>query len=304
MHAAYALFATLFAGTFLLVLYGYSTRALWTGQRLPDPPAGVPPDQRLREAIGSFSREFASTFGMVLLWPLGIGNGRAHVPSSPDTCPILVVCGYGGNRSAVWPLIGWLRHKGLGRVSGWAPPLLADPETGAAALSERIRQLSDKALGRRVDVVAFGGSALLLGPVLEADPEVMLGRCVCVAAPWRGAPMNVYWPGAGAAAMLPDRPFPRQATTALERRMAEPLSPSEGVSAEGPRWLCIRSTDDPWVPGTSGFAPESAEEIRIPLAGHLHMLHSPRVWRTLRDALRPELAREQAIEANPAAEAP
>ncbi len=270
-----------------LVLFGFAARAMWTGVRLPDPPPGVAADRRLRSALWLLCLEWWATLRVAASWPLGLVN--RPVPErlpGPGQRPVLLLPGYGLTRSSLGPLARTLRRAGLVAVSSWTPPLLAPARRVATRMSARIRSVSERTGDRRVDVVGFGASGVLLGEVLASDPDCPIGRVVALGAPHRGSPMAVYWPGPGAPDLLPDRPALAYWSELLATDLREPLDgPDDGEDA--PRWVCVNSADDPWIPPECGLPPDGATEVLLFRAGHLRLLHAASARDAVVDALLP-----------------
>lgn len=271
------------------VASGFAARALYTGVRLPDPPPTVSVDRRGRAALSLAAREWLSTARVALTWPLGLLNGSAPELLSPDgSRPVLLLPGYGLTRASLWPLQGWLRQRGA-EVCSWTPPLFAPPRHAAARLGSRLRAVSAGAGNQPVDVVAFGGSGLLVAEVLAGDPDCPIGRLVALGTPWRGAPGSVYLPGAGAVALLPHRPEVAYWNDVLARAASAPLAATDGSGAPDPtpRQISIRSSDDLWVPPELGGPPDGGVEHLLHGAGHLHLLHHAEAREAVLAALRP-----------------
>lgn len=273
------------------VVFGYTMRALWTGVRLPPPAPGSPTDRALRQATAAAFKEWMSTLVVLVTWPLGLVNSRSSGDPPPlPARPLLILPGYGLTRASTWSLQRWLAKEGVAAVSSWTPPLFSTPRRAAARLVSRLRAISQGASDRPVDVVAFGASGLLLGEALAADSECPLGRLVTLGTAHRGSPMAIFLPGPGAPALLPDRPdlvyWRELLTTTLSHPLPRLPDGSEPPDAHDPRWVSIRSADDPWVPPPCGEAPDGALEAVLHGAGHLHLLHSARARTAVLTALR------------------
>lgn len=270
---------------------GFVSRALWTGVRLPDPPPDAKPDQRLRFALRLAMREWLSSVLLVVSWPLGLGNAKPTVDESSDRRPLLLIPGYGQTRASMRPLQRALAAHKI-HADRWTPPLFTPPRQAAARLVERLRALSEAASERRVDVVAFGGGALLVGEALAADPEIPIGRLVGLGAPWRGSPAAVFWPGGGAPPMLPDRPDLTYWNELMDTVLGRPLGAHPDRTEPEPievRRVSITSVDDLWVPPPFNKAPAGVLELRLHGLGHLHLLLSDEAHDAVVAALDPEL---------------
>lgn len=275
--------AVLLAAPAALVSLGFLARALWTGVRLPDPPPGVAGGKRLRSALGLFLLEWLSTLRVILTWPAGLVTLPAPSGAPPEgQRPVLLLPGYGQTSASLGPLRRFLRRSGLVSVSALTPPLLAPPRRVASRVLARVRALSEGALGLPVDVVGFGASGVLVGEVLAADPSCPLGRVVALGSPHRGSPAGVLWPGPGAPDLLPDRP----ALACWSELLSVALAPPLPGGVEGPRWVCIRSADDPWIPPDLGSAPPGSVEVVVVHAGHLRLLHDRAAFEAVSSALR------------------
>lgn len=274
-----------------LVGFGFAARAMWTGVRLPDPPPDLAADRRLRAGLWLMCLEWWSTLRVAAAWPLGLANrGAPETPPGPGQRPVLLLPGYGLTRSTLGSLRRGLLKAGLSAVSSWTPPLLAPPRRVATRLTARIRSVSEQAGERPVDVVAFGASGVLLGEVLAADPDCPIGRVVALGSPHRGSPMSVYWPGPGAPDLLPDRPSLGYWNELLATTLGEPLTGPDADDA--PRWVCVTSADDPWIPPECGLAPQGATEILLHRTGHLRLLHARAAREAVVAALLPRPVKE------------
>jgi len=227
-------------------------------------------------------REAASTVVTAGLWPLGVvDRGLAELRrmtvgagSHVDT-PVLLLHGYGANKSNWLFVQRYLRDAGFGRVHALNyNPFIADVPTSAARCVDRARRLMDHVGVDRVHLVghSLGGVvaryAVQLGGLTEA------GVCITVASPHKGAPLARL--GAGATARQ------LRSGSAVLRRL------SASSRRLPTRFVAYYSNLDVIVPARVAMITEPAlraVNICVKDEGHLSILLSRRLASSVVDQL-------------------
>ena len=222
-------------------------------------------------------RELAALSSAAVLFPLGIMSARnAHVlklsaaPKAPareaTTTPVVLVHGYGGDRSNWLPLEAALGRAGFANIYAMRySPLVSDVPGIAARLLRDCRTAMTDTGSDRVHVVAHS-----LGGVLLRHAATMLGLGawldvgMTVATPHAGAFVARFGRGAVAAALRPGSPLLRTI--------------NEAECHGAVRWVSYWSNLDPVVRPWSAVLPgpaRSVVNVQIPEQGHLSILRSP-----------------------------
>jgi hypothetical protein len=222
-------------------------------------------------------RELAALSSAAVLFPLGIMSARnAHVlklSAAPEalaleatTTPVVLVHGYGGDRSNWLPVEAALGRAGFANVYAMRyNPLLSDVPEIAARLVRDCRTAMTETGSDRVHVVAHS-----LGGVVLRHAATMLGLDT-----WLDVGMTVATPHAGAFVAQ----FGRGAVAAALRPGSPLLRTINEVECHGAvRWVSYWSNLDPvvrpWSAVLAGPA-RSVVNVHIPEEGHLSILRSP-----------------------------
>ena len=219
------------------------------------------------------AREALSTAQCVARYPLGLldaalRTGRPSGHESLDT-PVLLVHGFGHNRSGWMALERRLRRAGFTSVHTWNyNPLRYDVPRLARRLGRRVDLLRALTGSERVHVVGHSlGGVLLRWYVQELGGSVAVGTAVTVASPHEGTALARLARGGTMAQLAPG--------SRLMRQLAEGAAPSPV------RWIAYYSNLDLLVqPASSAMlrAPGlGATNILAKDEGHLSILLSPRV---------------------------
>lgn len=233
---------------------------------------------RLRASvIARLVREYASHLAMgPLILPGIFDHGPTPAPGiTADHPPVLLVPGYGMNRSCMMVLAHYLRQRGW--KWAWAANNRRAGEHGvpglAAGLARSVEDLLRASGARQIDIVAHSMGGVIAGYFInELGGAAQVRRLVTIGTPWHGTRLWVFGQRREAADMAPDSPVLQAA--------CPPAVPTLSV------WT---RTDNLVFPFTSAHLPERDQpplrNVEIAEAGHLEMLLSPRVWRVVRDAL-------------------
>jgi len=227
------------------------------------------------KVVSVYVREALARCLIILMSPLGWTNPGPSlwsVGASTEVkrTPVLLLPGYGTNRSCLAPLCLFLANRGWTWL--WAVNLgrrdrsLSDH---AAEIGKQVDQLRRRTGAAKIDIVAFSMGGLVAAWYLRhLDGDQHIRRLVTIGTPWRGTRLAVFARSASAREMI----YGAHVLDAL----APPPAPT----------ICIWSPDDPVVvPTSSGVAEQGAQSVRIDAAGHIDMLVSARVYRAVQAAL-------------------
>jgi triacylglycerol esterase/lipase EstA (alpha/beta hydrolase family) len=213
----------------------------------------------------------------VARYPLGIldsalRSGRPCGDECLDT-PVLLVHGFGHNRSGWLVLERRLRKAGFTSVHTWNyNPLRYDVPKLAEGLRDRVELLRALTGSERVHVVGHSlGGVLLRWYVQELGGDAAVGTAVTVASPHEGTALARMARGGTMAQLAPD--------SWLVRRLGE------GATSSPVRWIAYYSNLDLLVqPASSAMLRAPALRATNVLAkdeGHLSILLSPRVTESI-----------------------
>jgi pimeloyl-ACP methyl ester carboxylesterase len=221
-------------------------------------------------------RELTSTAACVARYPLGVIDAaiRTGTPCGRpelDT-PVLLVHGYGHNRSGWVGLDRALRREGFTSVHTWNyNPLRYDVPTLAAHLGERVELLRAITGSAKVHVVGHSlGGVLLRWYVQELGGDQTVDTAITIASPHEGTDLARLVFGPGATTIRQIAPG-----SEVMRTIAA------GARASAVRWIAFYSNLDALVmPATSAMirAPElRAVNVFVKDQGHLSIMLAPAV---------------------------
>jgi len=230
----------------------------------PDFPSSQRPASQL------VAREVAALALFSLLHPFGWRAQRRRTPRLADQRTVVLVHGYGGNRTTFLPLKAYLRAHGLRQILAFDYRSSEGIEHAARDLRDYLRR---SVRGGRVDLVCHSLGGLVARVYLEQlGGARRVDRCITLGTPHRGT-YNAYW---------------------LASRVGRELRPDSAVlerlAASGARATRVRYTsvvagsDNIVIPRV--FAAEG-DVVHVPDVGHLGMLFSPGVFRAVLDRLLP-----------------
>lgn len=220
-------------------------------------------------------REATSTAVTVALWPLGmVDRGlselrrmAAAADGSQVSTPVLLVHGYGANKSNWLFLERYLRQAGFGRVHALNyNPLGADIPALAAACTDRARELQDHFGVERIHVVGHSLGGVVARHAVQVSGLETATVCVTVASPHGGAPLARLGAGITASQLRPGSAVLRR-LSASSRRLPT-------------RFVAYYSNLDLVVPARRAMILEPvlrATNILVKDEGHLSILLSRRL---------------------------
>jgi pimeloyl-ACP methyl ester carboxylesterase len=209
----------------------------------------------------------------------GVRNGRPSGDPARDT-PVLLVHGFGHNRSGWFVLNQHLRDAGFTSVHTWNyDPWRHDVPELAEMLSDRIEMLCALTGAERINIVGHSlGGILLRWYVQELGGDRRVQTAVTVASPHQGTRLATFIPGRRGriATELAPRSW-------LLRRLEQTAHPSPV------RWVAFYSNLDFFVqPASSAMITDPglhATNVFVKDVGHLSIMLSARVASGIVDAL-------------------
>lgn len=206
-----------------------------------------------------------------LLYPLGFRDRPEPTARRAAQRTVVFVHGYLANKSSLLPLAAWLRLRGHKQVLMFNYPSTLGVEAGAIALKQFLKR---NVRGGRIDLIAHSLGGLVSRVYLQhLGGARRVDRCITLGTPHQGT-YNAYWvPTRVGRDLRPD--------SALLARLA-----ATQPNAAQVRFTSIVAGSDPIVvPRIFGTTPND-EIVHVPDLGHLGMLFSPTVYRTVTARLR------------------
>jgi triacylglycerol lipase len=223
-----------------------------------------------RPASRLVAREVAAVAFFSLLHPFGWRPQHKRTARRAEQRTVVLVHGYGANRSAFLPLSAYLRAHGVHQILAFDYRASAGIEHAARALKEYLRR---SVRGGRVDFVCHSLGGLVARVYLEElGGARRVDRCITLGTPHRGT-YNAYWLASRVGREL------RPDSAVMERLAASSQKPTT-VSFTS----IIAGSDNIVIPRV--FAARG-DVVHVPDVGHLGMLFSPAVLRVVLDRLLP-----------------
>jgi triacylglycerol lipase len=221
-----------------------------------------------RPAAVLVAREVAALTAFGLLHPFGWRRQTKRTPRRPDQRTVVLVHGYGCNRSSFFPLTAYLRAHGLRQILAFDYRSSEGIERAARELRAYLRRAVQ---GGRIDLVCHSMGGLVARVYLEQlGGARRVDRCITLGTPHRGT-YNAYWLASRVGREL------RPDSAVLER-----LSRSAGSAPQVHRTSIVAGSDNVVIPRI--FAAQD-ELVLVPDIGHLGMLFSPAVFRAVLNRL-------------------
>jgi pimeloyl-ACP methyl ester carboxylesterase len=251
-------------------------------ERLVSPAAEVVRAALRPETVPGHIRELTSLGVTAAMWPLGLADKgiaelrrRVTGDESPIETPVLLVHGYGANKSNWLYLERYLRDAGFRRVHALNyNPLTADIPALATACTRRARELMDHFGVDRIHVIGHSLGGVVARYAVQISGLEGVDTLVTVASPHRGAPLAHIGFGATAAQLCPGSPVLRRL-----RASSRPLPTT---------FVAYYSNLDLIVPARRAMILEPAlraTNILVKDEGHLSILLSRRLAASVVDQL-------------------
>ncbi len=233
-------------------------------------------------------RELASTIVTMGMWPLGFADsGAAEVEAlmerdSPVESPVLLLHGYGANKSNWLYLRRYLEQAGFGRVHALNyNPLRGDIPALAEQCAARADELRTQCGAERVHLVGHSLGGLIARYAVQVTGLDAVGVCVSISSPHGGVrlarysiPIGIAGPLASGVQLRPDSPV-MQALRAPARPMTT-------------RFVAYYSNLDVLVPPRRAMILDEgldATNIFVRDQGHLSIMFSRRLAQSVVDQL-------------------
>lgn len=214
------------------------------------------------------AREVAALAFFSLLYPFGVRPQKKRTARRADQRTVVLVHGYGGNRSTFFPLKVYLRAHGLKQTLAFDYQSSLGIEHAARALRDYLRR---HVRGGRVDLVCHSLGGLVARVYLEQlGGARRVDRCITLGTPHRGT-YNAYWLASRVGREL------RPDSSVLER-----LAASRGNASTVRYTSIVAGSDNMVIPRV--FA-AGDDLVHVPDVGHLGMLFSPGVFHAVLDRL-------------------
>ncbi|MDX6233510.1 MAG: hypothetical protein QOH68_2534 [Nocardioidaceae bacterium] len=241
--------------------------------RLTRPAAEVMRAARRPETLPGHVREIASTAVTAAMWPFGMADRglaelrRLLAEEGDAGTPVLLIHGYGANKSNWLFLQRYLRDSGYSRINALNyNPFQADVPAIAEAATMRARDLMAHCGTDRVHLIGHSLGGLVARYAVQISGLEGAATCVTVASPHRGAPAAPLGFGRTAKQLRPGSP--------LLRRLAASSRPLPT------QFVAYYSNLDLIVPARSAMITEravKATNILVKDEGHLSILLSRRL---------------------------
>ena len=237
-----------------------------------------------KKTYSGYAREAISFANCVMRYPFGIVDGgvRANDASGDPShdVPVLLVHGFGHNRSGWYLLEQRLRRAGFTSIHAWNyDPWRHGVAELAERLSDRVEMIRGVTGANHINVVGHSlGGVLLRWYVQELGGDNTVANAITVASPHHGTRLAAFGPRRRnriATDLAPD--------SWLVRRLERGARPSPV------RWLAFYSNLDFFVqPASSAMITEpalGATNVFVKDVGHLSIMLSARVANGIVDAL-------------------
>lgn len=220
--------------------------------------------------------EIAGAALQAVLMPFGIKPRPVRAAGPGRTRPVVLIHGYGSNRSCLLPLEAYLRAVGFDRVYPFNFTSGAGVEQSASALAAFVDEVRDGCrVGRgTVDLVAYSLGGLVARFYLqELGGHRRVDQCITLATPHHGTYSSYWAPTAVGRQLRPDSGF--------LGRLAAP-----GRRAAGVRYLSLWAEQDLVILPREHAVYEQGDDACIRGVGHMGILVHPATLRLVTERLR------------------
>ena len=252
----------------LMTLAGVATAApVVAGHIVLSAERGAPPSPSLAWS-SMFLREVAANALAIAAMPLGWTESAAtfsgQIGQQSHRTPVVLVPGFGMNRSCFFPMQAALRARGW----SWVHAVNRGPRGGripdfARHLKREIERLCAQSGQEQVDLVCHSMGGLIGAWYLqELGGAPRVRRLITMGTPWQGTRMAAFrGPLSEGTDMLRDAP--------LIAALQEPVVPTHCIwSQQDQLMVPSRTACPPWA----NSAPHSVQELAM--SGHLEMIAS------------------------------
>jgi triacylglycerol esterase/lipase EstA (alpha/beta hydrolase family) len=232
-------------------------------------------EDRLHLWIAAFG-EWLALVAVVALWPFGI-VGRPRVRPAGVTRPVVLIHGWGLNRASLAMLAARLRRDGRDAYTINYPSMLADSDSKAQAVAERLRRIVAESGADRVDVVAHSlGGVLTRAAVRWHGADAIVANVVTLGSPHRGTALAILLRSFGLVQMRPESRFLSRLAEAEEEN-SPPTRPINITSIASNFDAVVFPLDCCFLPNALGITVEGL--------GHHGLLFVERVYKLVKENL-------------------
>jgi pimeloyl-ACP methyl ester carboxylesterase len=226
------------------------------------------PSDRPRSEL--IAKEALAHLAWGLLYPFGIKASTLRTPRKLEQRTTVLVHGYISNRSSFYPMLAYLKLRGLKNILQFNYPHDSSIEAAAVGLRQFIKH---HARGGRIDLVCHSLGGVIAEVYLnQLGGSRRVDRCISIGTPYRGT-YNSYWvPTKVADELRPDSNLMQRVSKFISQH-----SPVRHTSIVG-------GSDNIVIPRI--FATRQGEVVHIPDTGHVGLIFSPRVFREVFNRLR------------------
>jgi pimeloyl-ACP methyl ester carboxylesterase len=213
-------------------------------------------------------RELLAFAAQGLLFPFGLARSRRRTARRAQQRTVVMVHGYLANHATLLPLSAYLKWRGVGAVHHFDYRSSDGIERAAIALREYLRRT---VRGGRIDLVCHSlGGLVARVYVQELGGARRVDRIVTLGTPHRGT-YSAYWVASRVGREV--RP---------DSRLLARLEASRAQAGSVKFTSVVAGSDNIIVPRVF-----SADEdvVHVPALGHVGMLFSPTVFRTVAERL-------------------
>ena len=226
-----------------------------------------PPSDRHPAAV--VITEVVATVVSLLLYPFGIRNHKKRTPRKSTQRTIVFVHGYLGNPSSFLPLSIYLKARGHKSILYYKYPSDVGIEQAAIGLRSYLKK---NVRGGRVDLVCHSLGGLVAKVYLqELGGRRRVDSCVTLGTPHSGT-YNAYWLWSRVGQEL--RP---------DSKLLARIAAGEAKSSNVRNLSIVAGSDNIVIPRV--FAKGTQNVVHIPHVGHMGMLFTPAVFKSVGDFL-------------------
>lgn len=220
--------------------------------------------------------ELAATALQALMLPFGVKPRPVAAAGPGRTRPVVLIHGYGSNRSCFLPLEVYLRAIGFDRVFPFTYKTPADIGDLTRALGAFIQDVKASCRSGRqtVDLIAYSLGGLIARTYLQEHGGAReVDQCITLATPHLGTYSSYWAPTDIGKAMRPESEFIEDLNDPSKR-------------APGVRYLSLWAERDLMVLPRENAIYEEGDDQRIDGVGHMGILVHPAALRQIAERLR------------------
>jgi len=226
------------------------------------------PSQKKRRVL--IGKEIIASASLGLLYPFGLGNSEKKSGRKKDQRTLVMIHGWGANRSNLYPLAAYLRLNGIKKILFYDYPSRLGAERAAVHFREYLKK---HVKGGRIDLVCHSMGGIVARAYLQLlGGHRRVDRCITLGTPHKGT-YNAYWiPTKVGDELRPDS------------ELIKKLKDTEHLNEKTEIISIIAGSDNIIIPRVNSG---HQNNIFVPDIGHLGMLFSKRVMKEVLGCLKP-----------------